>query len=756
MGARSAKLGALQTPVQVLAANQACKSKSPSVEVDVFRLGRRRAMVDTGSAKCVINSELLAGLTMFKILPTESIWKSVNGGKLHIIGEVGLTIRFMGKIADVMALVMPTSVWPLILGTDWLQAVGATIDYKSDGETVVKVDGGQVCDGEVKTAYNEVEKRRDESIKVGISETSNPTDQTADELTPIFGHIGALSEDVARESKKKEKIFLQPRKCPKIWPNTMGYVIASLTGQPDGPIFVNTNGSASVGREWISPNCIVEMKQGLAAIPVYNLGRLPLLWYRFRGCWETETVDDPRENDGLIGSVIQSDDVINEVEMHNLSEVKIADCNSEEEKLKLRALLYSFRNCFSKSPGLTHLTEHRINTGDALPTRDGPRRVSMAERRIITQQVKEMEEAGIITKSTSPWSSAVVLVRKKNGQLRFCIDYRRLNAVTVKDVYPLPRLDDVVERLSGSLYFTSLDLASGYHQIPVAKEDRKKTAFATPDGLYEFHRLPFGLCGAPPSFQRLMDHVLADLKWKECLVYMDDILVTGSSFDEHLHRLKQVLEALSAANLTLNVEKCVFAAKETTYLGYVVNSEGLKPDPSKVSAVSCFPRPTNVTQLRSFLGLASFYRRFIMNFAVVAQPLHQLLKKNVNFERAWESEQEIAWLTLRRLLSTTPLLSHDDGSSPLEISVDASALGIGAVLCIQVNNEWKPVTFISRSLNPAEQKYHANELEALGLVWCIEKLRPYIYGRNFVVKTDSNVLHWLKKNGTCRANSPGG
>lgn len=232
----------------------------------------------------------------------------------------------------------------------------------------------------------------------------------------------------------------------------------------------------------------------------------------------------------------------------------------------LRGVLFYYRRCFSKQTGVTHFAEYRIKTGDSQPIREGPRRVSMVGRRILQERVEEMKNTGIIAESSCSWSSAVVLV-KKNGQLRFCIDYRRLNAITIKDLYPLPRLDDVIERLAGTEYFTSLDLASGYHQIPVAFEDRKKTAFSTPDGLYEFHRLPVGLCGASPTFQRLMDRVLAKLKWKECLVYMDNILVIGKSFSEHLERLGQVLEALCDARLTLNVEKCTFTAKETTYLG---------------------------------------------------------------------------------------------------------------------------------------------------------------------------------------------
>ncbi|XP_045026270.1 uncharacterized protein LOC123470258 [Daphnia magna] len=278
-------------------------------------------------------------------------------------------------------------------------------------------------------------------------------------------------------------------------------------------------------------------------------------------------------------------------------------------------------------------------------------------------------------------------------------------------------MDDVFDCLAGAKIFSSLDLASGYWQVSVADSDRYKTAFVTPDGLFEFKRLPFGLENAPATFQRLMDRVLGRLKWKMCLVYLDDILVFGKTFGEHQERLQQVLVALEKANLTLNLRKCVFGTSRVKHLGHVISGEGICPDPEKVSALTDFP-VNNVKSLRAFLGLASFYRKFIADFAAIAHPLHALLKKNARWD--WGETQEKAKGTLVKRLCHTPVLAHFDDKLEVEIQTDASYLGLGAVLMQPAENGPRPVAFISRRLTDAEGRYHSNELECLALVWALK------------------------------------
>ena len=281
-------------------------------------------------------------------------------------------------------------------------------------------------------------------------------------------------------------------------------------------------------------------------------------------------------------------------------------------------MLTPYKDIFASSSldlGHTTIVEHSIDTGNARPIKQVPYRVSQAQRSEIDQQISNMLCQNIIKPSSSPWSSPVTLVKKKDRSTRFCVDYRKLNAVTRKDTYPLPRIDDAIDALSGSTLFTTLDLQSGYHQVAMHSESRDKTAFISHAGLYEYNVMSFGLTNAPSTFQRLMSTVLHGLEWKICLIYIDDIIIFSSSFDEHLHRLRLVFDRLRLANLKLKPSKCTFARKSVRFLGFLLSSSGVSPDPDKLSAVQSFPVPTNVREVRSFLGLCNYYRRFVKDFA---------------------------------------------------------------------------------------------------------------------------------------------
>uniref|UniRef100_A0A6G5A909 Putative tick transposon n=1 Tax=Rhipicephalus microplus TaxID=6941 RepID=A0A6G5A909_RHIMP len=269
---------------------------------------------------------------------------------------------------------------------------------------------------------------------------------------------------------------------------------------------------------------------------------------------------------------------------------------------------------------------HHINTGDATPIRQKPYRVSPSERQVIADQVNDMLQKGVIQKSSSPWAAPVILVKKKDNSWRFCVDYRRLNAVTKKDVYPLPRIDDAVDCLHSAAYFSSVDLRSGYWQIPMHPSDKEKTAFVTPDGLFEFNVMPFGLCNAPATFERFMDSILRGLKWEICMCYLDDVIIFGKTFHEHNHRLSVVLDCVKQAGLVLNAKKCHFGERQALVLGYLVDKDGIRPDPYKISAVRDFKQPTSLKDLRSFVGLCSYFVGLYKDFAQLAHSLTELLE----------------------------------------------------------------------------------------------------------------------------------
>ena len=358
-------------------------------------------------------------------------------------------------------------------------------------------------------------------------------------------------------------------------------------------------------------------------------------------------------------------------------------------------------------------------------------------------QVQQMLSSNVIRPSNSPWASPVVMVRKKDSNLRFCVDFRQLNAATVKDAHPLPRIDDLLDALHGAKWFSTLDLKSGYWQVPITEQDKAKTAFRTSSGqLFEFNQVPFGLCSAPATFSRFMDRVLAGLHWETCLFYLDDIIVFSSTWEEHLARLRQVFERLRHANLKLGADKCTFAAKEVNYLGHRVTEEGLLSDSSLLAAIREIPPPKTPTKVRSFLGLAGYYRRYVKGFAAIAAPLHALTRKEAVFH--WSEDCQAAFDRLKTLLTTSPITAFPDFTQAFCLYTDASTAGLGAILAQVRDGKERIICCASRALNQAEKSYPATKLECLAIVWAVAKFRPYLMTMPFEVFTDHYALQWLK------------
>ncbi|XP_043206108.1 uncharacterized protein LOC122372666 [Amphibalanus amphitrite] len=375
--------------------------------------------------------------------------------------------------------------------------------------------------------------------------------------------------------------------------------------------------------------------------------------------------------------------------------VEGSDLSDDAQKTALSDLLSKHKQAFSLDGelGQCGIVKHSIPLVEgARPVSQPPRRINVIDRDDVDAAVLKMQRDGIIRPSCSPWSSPVVPVRKRDGSLRLCIDYRRLNDLTHGDSHPLPRVEDCLDALSGSSWFSVLDLQSGYWQQEVKDSDKEKTAFSTHTGLWEFSRMPFGLKGAPASFQRLMMAVLAGLTWRECLVYLDDVIVFGKSFDEALSHLDHVLCAVKEANLKLNLRKCSFFKEEVKFLGHVISGEGISADPSKVSAVVDYERPKNVHDVRRFIGLASYFRKFIPNFSTVAKPLLKLTEDRAKF--LWDDMCESAFQSLKRLLTEAPVLAFPDFEKEFILTTDASGIGLGAILTQRVDDnqrDWDTV-----------------------------------------------------------------
>ena len=351
-----------------------------------------------------------------------------------------------------------------------------------------------------------------------------------------------------------------------------------------------------------------------------------------------------------------------------------------EQHVKVAKLLIENQDVFStgdRDLGRSSVVKHRITTGVAPPNWQRPRRMAPTLQTEADRQIKDMLDRGIIEPSKSPWASPIVLVTKKDGTRRFCTDYRMLNEVTVKDSYPIPRIEEWLESLAGAKWFSTLDLASGYWQVELGEAAKEKSAFVVRGGLYQWTVMPFGLCNAPATFERLMENIKRGLQWESLLIYLDDIIIFGKTLEEEINRLREELQRLRQGNLKLKPKKYVLFQRKVLYLGHVVFSDGIATDPKKVCVIELWGTPTCVRDLRSFHGLASYYRRFVKGFCDIAQPLYVLTKKKVAFW--WTERCEKAFMELKRCLVTSPILAYPTPNGEFFLDTDASAYGIGAV-----------------------------------------------------------------------------
>lgn len=425
-----------------------------------------------------------------------------------------------------------------------------------------------------------------------------------------------------------------------------------------------------------------------------------------------------------------------------LDGIQSEDHLTVEEKQKLQDLVDRHFENEPSTLGRTDRVEHHIDTGEAREIKQRYYAVSPARQKMINEELDKMLELGVVEPSQSGWSSPILLLDKPDGTKRFCVDFRKLNEVSKKDAYPLPQVTTILDRLREARYLSSLDIKSAYWQIPLEKESKEKTAFTIPGrGLFQFCTLPFGLCNAPATWQRFVDNVLgADLE-PYVFVYLDDIILVTPTFEKHLEILAEIFKRIRAANLTLNREKCQLCRRELKYLGYVVSEEGLRVDPEKVKSILEMPIPRSQKEVRQFVGTASWYRRFIPDFATRLYPLTNLLKKRTQFE--WSQKAHEAFLDIRSCLVTSPILSCPDFSKPFIVSCDASGCGLGAVLSQESDRGEVVVAYASRTLGRQEQKYSATERECLAVIWAVERFRPYIEGTRFRIITDHYSLLWL-------------
>lgn len=435
-----------------------------------------------------------------------------------------------------------------------------------------------------------------------------------------------------------------------------------------------------------------------------------------------------------------------ECSLQHITSVENESTLTDKQKSQLQCLIEKHKSVMhSDHLGCTTVTEHDIELlPGTKPIKQRYYPVSPIKQRIIDEELQKMLALDVIEPSKSAWSSPVCLVPKKDKTYRFCIDFRQLNAVTKKDAYPLPYISAILDNLRETKYISTLDIRSAYWQVPLSERSREYTDFTVPGrGLYHFKRMPFGLSNAPATFQRLVDNVLGVDLQPSVYIYLDDIVVVNRDFESHLKTLDLVFQRLHNAGLNLSASKCMFCKPQLRYLGFLVDRHGLRPDPEKIQSIVNVCPPNDVAALRRFIGMSSWYRRFVPNFANIISPLTQLTKKNAKWD--WTTECDQSFRKLKECLVSSPILSPPDYDKTFVLQTDASAFGIGAVLTQTYDDGEHVISFLSRSLTRQERNYSTTERECLAVIWAIEKLRHYLEGVHFKVITDHHSLLWLNR-----------
>jgi hypothetical protein len=427
------------------------------------------------------------------------------------------------------------------------------------------------------------------------------------------------------------------------------------------------------------------------------------------------------------------------LKIENLHEIKIGSQLSEDETRQVKQLLARNLDVFAADRtdmGRTNVTTHRINTGDHDPIRQRFYRTSYAEKDFIKKEIDWMMKNNLIQPSYSPWSSPIVLVKKKNGEIRFCVDYRKLNAVTKQDSYPLPKMDEILEAFGSSTHFSTLDALSGFHQVEMEEFSREKTCFTSSHGNYEWKVMPFGLTNAPAEFQRLMDTIFRGVLWQFVLVYIDDVVIFSDSFEKHLKHLDQAFSKLRKAGIKLKPAKCNILAEELPLLGHIITRNGITVQESQVIKILNHPIPRTVTEIKSFMGLVTYYAIYIPKLADIATPMRNLTKKNVPM--IWSRECQQAFDKIKTILTNPPILARPKRGVPFIVRTDASGTGLGAILAQNDDkgNE-RVIAYSSRTLTPAEKNYSTTDKEYLAVVWAVTVKYPHhLRQQDFTVYTD--------------------
>ena len=694
----------IETLVNVAQISQLKPSKLLTVDLKIQN-SNFQGILDTGSDSNMIRKSIIKD-TGFKIHTNRKIvFKGLGEDEQQTIGKVWLPFSFFGVgMENTPFEVVEDNVIsaPIILGRKFIALKKITIDPANDRISLPtsmssKVDIYQDPNDENRTIIYE-------SLKVYCTKTT----AVGKYLTKVPISYNYY-ENIKLESKTK--MYFEGNCCNKRLEGVDG--IMELEGE-DKFIFMKRKDGENVDKQKVRKGDVVGHISSIV---------------------EVEDEEDTKDSDWDMNKLKNKIDIGKEV--------------TEEQKEQIYNMLLRTKSALSNNDtdiGKAKVTPHKIVLTNNTPIWQKPRRFSDPVNDEIERQCKELESMDIIEKSNSPWSSPIVPIRKYDGSLRLCIDYRKVNAVTRPEKFPMPNLYDSIYSAHNIKYFTKIDLVKGYYQIPIDEESRPLTSFSTQNNQYQFKRLSFGLRNSGIQFQRNMHEILSDFHSKKVIVYIDDIMIISETFEEQLETVEKVLNTLMKNGIKIKVSKCEFFKEEVSFLGHVINKEGIRKCPSYIEKVQNFPKPVNVNQLRRFLGLVNFQRKFVNNLSVIAKPLSKLTNGPKRKTLHWTEEMEIAFEQIKEKLVEEVTLSFPDYTSdadPLELYVDASGIGAGACLMQKQNGEYKTIAYSSTAFSETEQNYSTIERELLALRWGVKNFRTFLFGINFTIYTDHRPLLYL-------------
>lgn len=655
----------------------------------VIKNSTHSAMIDTGASLSLLSECLWENVGKPALQASSKSLIAANSTPIDVMGTVCLPVRMSDICVDQEFLVVKDLSFDCILGKDFLSANTCKIDFESRSLRIAS---------EAIPFFSQ------------YPDTVTPVCAVADVILPPFSET--IVRGYGQDRLRAASCFLVTKQ-------------ATLNPRLTGKTLV--------------ASCLVASTEHMP-ICVMNVSNEPIRVKKDEVLAKVETVQEAEDELEDTTEAV-ADDTVRWSELFPLPNL------TEDQRTRVYNILKTHRHVFAMNRdelGKTSRIEHEINTGNLPPTKVAYRRIPSVYRAEIDDQLQWLLKKNIVRPSNSPWSAPIVMAKKKDNSLRMCIDYRKLNEKTIKDSFPLPHISEILDSLSECTQFSTIDLSSGYLQVPLKEDDCKKTAFVTHRGLYEYTRLPFGVCNGPATFSRLMSSVLEGMIGHRCLVYLDDIIVFSRNFQQHLDHLQSVLGRLSEAGLTVKPTKCHLFQKEVTFLGHVVSESGVHVDETKVDIIKEWPTPQQKAELRTFLGLAGYYRRFVQNYAKIAAPLTKLTGKE---PFRWSTEAQTAFDTLKKHLTEAPILAFPNcrpDAPTFVLDTDASDSAIGGVLSQEIDGVERVIAFASRSLSKPEKHYCTTRRELLALVHFTRHFRPYLLGRHFYIRTDHASLTWLQ------------